>query len=121
MTNPVAQIHTETFYGKDEVIGKSLWLWCPGCDLAHRMMIEKGPDYDEQPVWTWNQSLETPGVEPSVLVTWTITNDPEPYQRCHSFLRNGIWEFLPDSTHHLSGQSVPVVPLPDWLVRPREN
>jgi hypothetical protein len=32
---------------------------------------------------------------------------------CHSFLRAGVWEFLSDSAHHLAGQRVPMVPLPD--------
>lgn len=36
---------------------------------------------------------------------------------CHSFIRKGQWEFLGDSTHALAGQNVPLVPLPDWLVR----
>jgi len=34
---------------------------------------------------------------------------------CHSFVRNGQWEFLSDSAHTLAGQTVPMVPLPDWL------
>ena len=32
---------------------------------------------------------------------------------CHSFLRDGVWEFLPDSAHRLAGQHHPMVPLPD--------
>lgn len=38
------------------------------------------------------------------------------YGNCHSFLRNGVWEFLGDSAHHLAGQNVPMVPLPDYLL-----
>lgn len=40
-----------------------------------------------------------------------------PYGNCHSFLSEGVWQFLGDSAHYLAGQSVPMVPLPDWLVR----
>ena len=36
---------------------------------------------------------------------------------CHSFIRNGHWEFLGDCAHSLAGQTVPMVPVPDWLVR----
>lgn len=47
--------------------------------------------------------------------------DPHPrdpaYGNCHSFLRNGVWEFLGDSAHRLAGQRVPVEPLPDWYLR----
>lgn len=35
---------------------------------------------------------------------------------CHSFLRNGQWEFLNDSAHHLAGKTVPMVPLPATYV-----
>lgn len=38
------------------------------------------------------------------------------YGNCHSFLRNGVWEFLGDSAHELANQKVPMVPLPNWLV-----
>lgn len=44
------------------------------------------------------------------------TREPA-YGNCHSFLRDGRWEFLPDSAHHLAGQTVDMVPLPDWLVK----
>jgi hypothetical protein len=36
---------------------------------------------------------------------------------CHSFIRNGQWEFLGDCAHKLAGQTVPLPPLPDWLCR----
>jgi hypothetical protein len=38
---------------------------------------------------------------------------------CHSFLTNGQWQFLGDSAHKLAGQTVPAVPLPDWMVKSR--
>jgi len=38
----------------------------------------------------------------------------EPWGDCHSFLRNGVWQFLPDSAHPLSGQNVSMEPIPDW-------
>lgn len=36
---------------------------------------------------------------------------------CHSFIQNGMWVFLGDCAHKLAGQTVPLPPLPDWLVR----
>lgn len=42
------------------------------------------------------------------------TRDPA-WGNCHSFLRAGQWEFLGDSGHRLAGQTVPMVPLPDYL------
>lgn len=35
---------------------------------------------------------------------------------CHSFLRNGVWQFLGDCAHDMAGQNVPMVPLPDYLM-----
>lgn len=110
--NPVAMLRGEIRHSSSDLVGKALWVWCPGCDAAHRMMVERGPAYDGQPVWDWNGNLESPGVEPSILCTYS---GPGGELTCHSFLRNGVWEFLGDSTHSLAGQSTPVVPLPDWL------
>jgi hypothetical protein len=40
--------------------------------------------------------------------------EPRPYV-CHSYVTDGNIMFLPDSTHHLSGQTVPLPDLPeDW-------
>jgi hypothetical protein len=50
--------------------------------------------------------LEAPTFSPSILVR---THDG---RICHSYLRDGVWEFLTDSTHHLAGTSVPCVPIP---------
>lgn len=38
------------------------------------------------------------------------------YGNCHSFLRNGVWEFLGDCAHALRGAH-PLQPLPEWLFR----
>lgn len=38
---------------------------------------------------------------------------------CHSFLKDGCWQFLGDSAHHLAGQTVDMVPLPaSWKGKP---
>ena len=35
---------------------------------------------------------------------------------CHSFVTDGVWRYLGDSTHEQAGRSVPVVDLPDWAL-----
>lgn len=95
-------------------------LWCPGCDDVHQVWITPGQ-------WTWDGNETAPTISPSILirgVQWpegghfrrgshTVPAGQE--TRCHSFMRAGRWEFLPDSTHQLAGQTVPAVPLPkDW-------
>lgn len=44
------------------------------------------------------------------------TVDPA-WGNCHSFIKNGVWQFLNDCDHKLAGQHVPMVPMPDWCVR----
>ena len=95
---------------KNEV-GRGIVFWCPGCKMAHRIVVDS-PDG-----WTWNEA--TLSMWPSLLVydrkkfdeTGKIVDLP----RCHSFIRDGVWEFLGDCTHELAGQKVSMVPLPDWL------
>jgi len=41
--------------------------------------------------------------------------DP-PFGNCHSFLKGGQWQFLGDCAHAMAGQTVAMVPLPDWLM-----
>ncbi len=43
------------------------------------------------------------------------TADPA-WGSCHSFVRDGHWQFLADSAHALAGQTVPLVPMPDWML-----
>jgi len=98
--------------GKPGVI--SHWFWCPGCNDTHRI---------ESPHWTWDGNLEAPTFDPSILVYSHkkfkdgIGSEVIDTPRCHSYIRGGIWQFLADCTHPLVGQSVAMVPVPDWLVR----
>lgn len=84
---------------------------CPGCKMLH------GPTVDGDG-WTWNQSLERPTFEPSILVSGKRpapgqdpASGPWPDFRCHSFVRDGRIQFLGDCTHELAGQTVD---LPAW-------
>jgi hypothetical protein len=52
--------------------------------------------------------MDRPTFTPSIRVTiYRPTGD----RLCHSFVTDGYICFLPDSTHSLAGQTVP---LPDW-------
>lgn len=111
MTNPVALVAPFTHNGRD--VGRGIWLWCPGCDEAHRPMVAGvAGDLPEGPCWQWNGDPDSLTISPSLLVCGGDRG-----YTCHSFVRAGQWQFLPDSTHALAGQTVPLVPLPDWLVR----
>jgi hypothetical protein len=89
-------------------------MWCPGCDSAKGIPIpgEDGALPFDGSHWEWDGNILTPTLSPSILSH--VSRDDKP--RCHSFLKVGQWEFLSDSTHALAGQTVDMVPLPDWLV-----
>lgn len=92
--------------------------WCDGCETLHVCTIlpEQG-----RPHWDWNGSLETPTLSPSVLNRTGRAVDPafvpesgDPPEVCHTFIRNGVVEFLADCTHALAGQSVPLRAVLEW-------
>lgn len=119
--NPVMRVRRQSTYGDDRPLGRGCWLWCPGCNTAHRPQVvgEDGSKPDG-PCWEWDGNEERPTFSPSYLTWWTagpLSQDPGEH-RCHSFIRDGRWEFLSDCTHHLAGQTVDMVPLPDWLAGP---
>ncbi len=74
------------------------WVFdCPGCECLHSI---------QTPPWTFNENLEKPTVSPSILVFGSAV-----HPRCHSFVKDGMIQFLDDCTHALSGQTVEI---PDW-------
>lgn len=90
----------------------ALMFVCPGCisggpeGYAGLHMLPVNAENIDKPSWNWNGDLESPTLEPSIL--------SHGYSRCHSYLRDGIFEFLTDSDHPLSGQHIPIPDLPDW-------
>jgi len=64
----------------------------------------------KSPSWDFDGNLESPTLAPSILTSKGTGNI------CHSFLKAGIFQFLTDSTHTLSGQFVPIPDLPDWVI-----
>ena len=100
----------------------SLIFFCPGCKETHIVRV-KG-----EGAWTFNGDLEKPTFKPSVLVKGIEPLTEEEYQKvmsgqkieprkstCHSFITNGIIEFLTDCTHELKGQKVEIPELPEYL------
>lgn len=91
---------------------------CEGCDMPHVVYV--GPDKPNQPRWDFNGDYEKPTFSPSVLVHYphwsppaTEENPNPPNQvrvegRCHTFIRNGMVEFLSDCSHSLAGQTRPM-------------
>lgn len=100
--------------------GGHLSFWCPGCNGSHAIQHGEGSG----PRWTWNGSADKPTFTPSVKCTWSEpSDDPDEFddrskdvpQCCHSFVRDGMIEFLGDCTHHLAGKTVPLGTFPpNW-------
>lgn len=83
---------------------------CPGCGDSHVIQHGEG----RNPRWFWNGSYVLPTIHPSLLVTWdhTLPDGSTEHHSCHSFITDGKIQFLSDSTHALSGQTVPI---PPWV------
>lgn len=98
-------------------------MWCPGCDDLHSAEIER-PDTR----WEWDCNLEAPTLSPSLKVTGVQWDESSGFHKpnhhvgagqetcCHSFVKAGRWEFLGDCTHALAGQTVPLPPVPNWIM-----
>lgn len=83
---------------------------CPGCKYGHAFYTKDGPlnDAGVEQLWTFNGDLDKPTISPSLNV-----NAKDPATRCHSWIKNGMIEFLSDSVHDLRGQTVPIPELED--------
>lgn len=120
--------------GVDSPTGRydALMVWCLGCEQPDGEggthgglhMLPVTGEGQGRPTWAFSGDLERPTLSPSIL-----TRHEHARRRvdgalvdvglfvCHSFLVAGVWDFLSDCTHPLAGQKVPMVPLPDWVVR----
>lgn len=119
---PVAALRT--WSAGDSRSGQLLLMLCPGCDDLHAVEV----DPKNNPCWTWDGNLVAPTVNPSIKVEGVQWAEGDHFYKpahaavaagqpitCHSFVRQGRWEFLGDSTHHLAAQTVPLPELPDHL------
>ena len=91
--------------------GNAVIFECPGCECQHavyvtRPILADGTPVAEVSVWGWNSSLERPTFTPSILVNGRVEVFNPAVPRCHSFVTDGRIQFLADSTHRLSGQTV---------------
>lgn len=96
--------------------------FCPGCQRIHSLNVY---DQHAESNWTFNEDYEKPTFTPSVMTRGgkigtdgAIMRDDEGFPIevvCHSYVTDGNIQFLPDSTHELAGQTVPVPDLPAHL------
>lgn len=91
----------------------ALFFVCPGCATLGHTGLHLLPvnTTNKTPSWDWDGNLEAPTISPSIL-----TAKDDDAMRCHSFLRNGIFEFLGDCAHKFANQKVPMPDLYDWVL-----
>lgn len=77
--------------------------YCPGCEMDHGFNAFK----NQEPRWTFNGDMLKPTISPSLLIRYGKN------KICHSFINNGMIEFLNDCTHALKGQTIPLEPYAD--------
>lgn len=61
------------------------------------------------PRWGWNGDVDRPTFTPSILVRY-VTGAKARHVTCHSFVTDGLIQFLGDCTHSLAGQTVELPP-----------
>lgn len=75
--------------------------YCPGCKTHHYIQTHK----DFTPCWDFNGDVEKPTVSPSVLVRGGSKGNDHV---CHSFIKDGLIQFLSDCSHSLRNQTVEI-------------
>lgn len=94
---------------------------CPGCGHAHGFRTRDWPmptsltDEDKEffkNKWQWNGNREFPTLSPSVHVKRKIGERPDGkgiyVTQCHSFVKDGMIQFLSDCEHKLCGKTLEI-------------
>lgn len=87
-----------------------LGFMCPGCKCIHFIHDKESVGYPNV-CWTFNGNFDKPTIRASVL-TKSYRKNPDTgkydieIDRCHSFITDGMIQFLSDCQHPLAGQTV---------------
>lgn len=87
-----------------------LGFMCPGCKCIHFIHDKESIGYPNV-CWTFNGDFDKPTIRASVLTRCFMWNSATgkhdlETERCHSYITDGMIEFLPDCQHSLAGQTV---------------
>ena len=83
-------VHSDGFKTKPQYL-----FMCPGCGYEHAVALKSdGGPHD------FNMDYDKPTFLPSLLQNFS------PGRTCHSFIKDGMIQFLNDSWHKLAGQTV---------------
>lgn len=107
-----------------KIEGGNFRVRCPGCGYSHDIAV--GTPFRNGAKWQFDGNAEAPTFTPSLhwksghyadgtppVECWLCKRGSKACGVCHSFIRDGQWQFLGDCTHHLAGQTVPMLPWKD--------
>lgn len=83
--------------------------YCPGCHCMHGIAVEKPLANGAR--WSFDGNVKAPTFNPSINIRAEDKAEGI-LDVCHYFIRGGQIQFCSDSTHALSGQTVPLPTLP---------
>lgn len=93
----------------DARVVASLDALCPACGLEHSFAVDLvGHGHHENYVWQFSGDYDKPTFRPSMGAN--LHQQEKHHPVCHSFLLDGVWEFLGDCSHAMAGQHVPMIP-----------
>jgi len=90
-----------------------LMFYCLRCEMHHGLIIrdvdesrltekdKKQYEKNKKPKWSFNGNFELPTFTPSINVL-----DEEDNTICHSFIKDGKIQYLPDCKHSLAGKTI---------------
>lgn len=96
------------YESKNERVPGVYVYWCEGCECCHAIYTINPNTLGA--MWSFNGNMEKPTIQPSVLVRWNKKDVP---QVCHTFITDGMVNYLGDCTHRLAGQTIPMISLDD--------
>ena len=92
------------FHDSDDVEPLGYLVRCPGCGVIHALYVRAPNERGAR--WTFSGDIESPTFSPSLL-----HQKDNPNGRCHSFIKAGFFEYLPDCHHRLAGNRIEI---PEW-------
>lgn len=87
-------------------------VYCPGCKRPHTLRVRPT---DTSPSWEFDGNLDLPTIRPSIHANPPGQYHIHQFPICHSWVTAGRIEYLSDTTHALSGQTIDLPEYPeDW-------
>jgi hypothetical protein len=78
-------------------------IFCPACRCGHGIWTTNKNEVNNA-LWTFDGNMDRPTISPSILVRHTDFNGKDVV--CHSFVNNGMIQFLGDCSHEMAGKTL---------------